>query len=279
METKDGLVYLEETALVTKLESFMIFGGESMLYPERTIRLFRKANALGIPVIELITNGFWGQDKNRAKRLAIKLKEAGVNYVSLSVDAFHLPYIPLEWPSNAALASLAAGIEKVIWNVAVIESREGSNEFDCKTSQILTTLAALPLEAHFNRVLPEGRARTTLTQFFPEQSLEGTCPEAETTLKNPACVTLDCGGWASICWNLSIGNARKERLSKLLVDYNWKDHPVIETLVESGPKGLLKLSDSTGFQFKEGNYIDKCHLCIEVRRFLKPKYPEMFADA
>jgi MoaA/NifB/PqqE/SkfB family radical SAM enzyme len=108
MEVEDGLAYLEETASVAKLESFMIFGGESMLYPERTMRLFHKANALGIPVIEVITDGFWRRDKNRAKKLAIQLKEAGVTYVSVSVDAFHSSYIPLEWPSNAALASLSA---------------------------------------------------------------------------------------------------------------------------------------------------------------------------
>ena len=150
MEVKDGITYLEHTTSVTKLDSFMIFGGESMLYPERAIKLFQKAKELGIPRIELITNGFWGKDNDRAKSLATQLKEAGVNEVLISVDAFHLPYIPLDYPRNVALVSLAAGIDKVAWNVAVLENENASNKFDRQTSEILRVLAPLDLEIHIN---------------------------------------------------------------------------------------------------------------------------------
>lgn len=111
MEVEDGITYLEETTSVTKLDSFMIFEGESMLYPERAIKLFQKAKELGIPKIELITNGFWGKDKNRAQSLATQPKEADVNKVLISVDALHLPHIPLDYPRNVALASLRAHVQ------------------------------------------------------------------------------------------------------------------------------------------------------------------------
>jgi len=276
IEIEDGLTYIEEMTSVTKLESFMIFGGESMLYPERTIELFQKAKALCIPKIELITNGFWGKDGNRAQNLATQLKDAGVNEVLISVDAFHLPHIPLAYPRNAALASLTAGIERVAWNIAIIEGENALNKFDRKTSEILRTLAPLGLEVHTSRVWPQGRARTTLNQFFSKQSLEGKCPEAETALINPACVTINSIGWASICWSLSIGNAKKERLSKMLTNYSWKSHPIIQILVENRPKELVELPEASSFQFKEERYIDRCHLCADIRKFLRPKYPEMF---
>ncbi len=276
MEVEDGITYLEETTSVTKLDSFMIFGGEPMLYPERTIKLFQKANELSIPEIELITNGFWGKDRNQAQSLATQLKDSGVNEVLISVDAFHLPYIPLDYPRNAALASLAAGIERVRWNVAVLESETALNQFDRQTSEIMRVLAPLDLEINVNKVWPQGRARRNLSEFFPKQSLEGRCPEAETALVNPTCVTIDSRGWASICWSLSIGNAKKERLSRMLVNYQWKSHPLIQTLVTNGPKGLIEVPEAGGFQFQEERYIDKCHLCMDIRKFLKPKYPEMF---
>lgn len=275
MKVDDGVTYLEETTSVTKLDSFMIFGGESMLYPERTIKLFQKANELGIPKIELITNGFWGKDRNRAQMLATQLKDAGVNEVLISVDAFHLPYIPLDCPRNAALASLAAGIERVRWNVAILESETPLNQFDRQTSEIMRILAPLGLETHVNKVWPQGRARRNLSEFFSKQSPEGKCPEAETALVNPTCITLDSRGWASICWSLSIGNAKKKLLSKMLTNYNWKNHLIIQTLVTNGPKGLIKLPEASCFQFQEERYIDKCHLCTDIRKFLKPKYPEM----
>lgn len=276
MRVEDGISYLEETASVTKLGSFMIFGGEPMLYPERAVKLFQKANELGVPEIELITNGFWGKDASRAKGLATQLKDAGVNEVLISVDAFHLPHIPLDYPRSAALACQDAGIKRTRWNVAILESDNALNQFDRQTSRIMQILAPLSLEVNANKIWPQGRARRTLSEFFLRQSLEGKCPEAETTLVNPTCVTIDSRGWASICWSLSIGNAKKEPLSKMLMSYHWKNHPIIKTLVENGPKGLVELPESSGFQFQEKKYIDKCHLCMEARNFLKPEYPEMF---
>ena len=276
MEVEDGITYLEETTSVAKLDSFMIFGGEPMLYPEGTFRLFQKANELDIPKIELITNGFWGKDRNRAQILANQLKDAGVNEVNISVDAFHLPYIPLDCPRNAALACLAAGIQRVRWNVAILESENALNQFDRQTSEIMRTLAPLGLEVHVNKVWFQGRARRNLNEFFSKQSLEGECPEAEAALVNPTCITLDSRGWATICWNLSIGNAKKEPLSRMLTNYHWKNYPIIQTLVTNGPRRLIELPEAGDFQFQEERYIDKCHLCTDIRKSLKTKYPEMY---
>jgi molybdenum cofactor biosynthesis enzyme MoaA len=278
MEIEDGLNYLEETTSVTKLDSFMIFGGESMLYPQRAITLFQKAKALGIPKIELITNGSWGSDKRQFQELAIELKNAGVNEVSISVDAFHIQHIPLRFPRTAGLASLAAGIKLVVWNVTIVEDKNAKNQFDQETKKILRTLEPTGIEAHFNKIFPQGRARTSLRQFFPKQNLEGSCPQAEIALINPNCITMDPRGWASTCWSLSIGNAKKTPLSALITNYNWKNHPVTQTLVESGPEGLLKLPETSNFTFNPDIYIDKCHLCWDIRKFLKHKYPEMFVQ-
>ncbi|MDH5451103.1 MAG: radical SAM protein [Candidatus Bathyarchaeota archaeon] len=276
MKVEDGLNYLEETTSVAKLDSFMIFGGESMLYPERVIKLCQKAKELSIPEIELITNGFWGKNVDRARSLATQLKGSGVNEVLISVDAFHLPYLPLDYARNAALACAAAGIRRVRWNIAILESENASNDFDKQTRRIMEILAPLGMEKNVNKVWPQGRARRTLTEFFPKQSLEGKCPKVETALVNPTCVTMDSRGWASICWNLSIGNGKRQPLSKILIGYDWKNHPVIKTLVEHGPKGLLELPEASGFHFEENRYIDKCHLCKDIRKIVKPEYPEMF---
>ncbi len=275
MEIEDGLTYLEETAAVTKLDSFMIFGGEPMLYPERTIKLFQRAKELGIPEIELITNGFWGRDPEKAKTLIFQLNEAGVTDILISVDAFHLPYISLDGPRNVASASLAAGVKRVRWNVAILEGIDAQNKYDRQTRQILKILAPLNLEANF-KIWPQGRAIKNLRSFFPSQSLKGDCPEKETNLVNPNCISLDPSGWASICWSLSIGNAKKVPLSKILTNYHWKTHPIIRALVEKGPRGLIDLPESEGFNFQEEKYIDKCHLCVEIRKFLKTDYPGIF---
>ena len=276
MKVEDGLNYLVETASVTRLDSFMIFGGEAMLYPQSTIRLFQKAKELGIPEIELITNGSWGKDPEEARTLAFQLKEAGVTDVLISVDGFHLPYIPLDWPRNAKTASVEAGIKRVSWNVAVLEGLDAPNEFDRQTRQIVKILEPSNLEVHFNKIWPQGRARHNLRNYFPEQPLGGACPEKETTLVRPNCISLDPAGWASICWNMAIGNTKEVPLSKLLTSYSWEKHPITKTLVEEGPLGLTNLPESEGFRYLEAEYIDKCHLCCELRMFMRRAYPEMY---
>jgi len=276
MEVEDGLGYLEETVAVTRLDSFMIFGGEPMLYPERTIRLFRKANELRIPEIELITNGFWGRDPKTATKLAIELREAGVTDVLISVDAFHLPHIPLDGPRNAALASVDAGINRVRWNIAVLESIDAQNKYDRRTREIAQILEPLDIEMSFNGIWPQGRARTNLKHFFSKQSLEGDCPDKENTLANPTCISMDPAGWASICWYMAIGNAKRTSLSGIVTGYRWDKHPVTRTLVEKGPMGLIDLPECEGFNLQEEDYMDKCHLCCELRRYMQRAYPEMY---
>jgi len=117
MQVKDAHSYLTETTAVSDLKSFMVFGGEPMLYPKRTIAIFSKASQLHIPSIAMITNGVWGRSKPAAEKLAEKLETAGVNKVNISVDAFHIQHMPLEYPMNVALALLKAGIEDVKWKL------------------------------------------------------------------------------------------------------------------------------------------------------------------
>ena len=49
----------------------------------------------GIPVRQLITNGFFSRDGDRIKEAAGRLAQSGVNNLLLSVDAFHQETIPL----------------------------------------------------------------------------------------------------------------------------------------------------------------------------------------
>jgi len=271
MNVRDAYNYLTEAVKVADLESFLVFGGEPMLYPARTTAIFNKAQQMCIPTIEMLTNGIWGKDKKRAERLAKRLKTAGLNSLGISVDAFHLEYIPLEYPRNAAQASTKAGIEKVVWNVAVIESLNAANHYDKMTAHILKELEPVGVEAHVHKVAAAGRALETIPQYFQKTRLEGPC-EGETpmenTLKNLQCLTIEPSGSVEICWHLFIGNAKKTPLSSIINEYDWQRNPLIKTLAEEGPMGLLKQQKPHAGIFDESEYVNKCHLCIELRKRL-----------
>ena len=269
MDVRDAHNYLTETLKVADLQSFMVFGGEPMLYPIRAIGIFKKAHELNIPSIDMLTNGIWGKDKEIAERLAEKLKNAGLNTLGISVDAFHLEHIPLEYPRNAAQASLKATIEKVTWNVAVIESLNAANHYDKMTAHILKELEPVGIEAHVHKVVLAGRALQTIPQYFQKTRLDGPC-EGETpmenTLTNPQCLTIEPSGSVDICWHLSIGNAKETPLSLIISKYDWQENPMIKTLVEEGPMGLLERQKPLADRFNKSECINKCHLCVEVRK-------------
>lgn len=272
MNVEDALDYLVEAASVSRLESFMVFGGEPMLYPELVVALLNEARLLGIPRIDMITNGMWGKDKDTAEKWASRLKNAGLTNVDVSVDAFHARHIPVEHARNAALALLKARVERVNWNVAVIESIESENEYDTKTRQILKELEPLGIETRFVKILPVGRAVKNLGGFFKHEPIHGPCegdPILGNSLTDPNCITIEPNGSVDICWHLAIGNAKEKALSRIISEYDWQKNLLIKTLVEEGPLGLLKLSETREFGFQEDRYIDRCHLCREIRQFLQ----------
>jgi hypothetical protein len=271
MSVRDAHNYLGETAKVADLKSILVFGGEPMLYPTRAIAIFKKAHQLNIPKIDMLTNGAWGKEKAKAKRLAEKLKGAGLNILGVSVDVFHLQFIPLEYPRNAAQAAVEAGIEQVTWNVAVLEALDAANHYDRMTAHILKELEPVGIEARTHKVAPAGRALQTMPQYFQKTALDGPC-EGETpmenTLMNPQCLTIEPSGSVDICWHLSIGNARKKPVSQIINEYDWKKNPITKTLAEEGPLGLLKQHKPHLKHIKKNAYINRCHLCMEVRRTL-----------
>lgn len=273
MEVSDAHNYLSETAKVADLKSFLLFGGEPMLYPTRALAIFKKAQQLGIPKIELLTNGIWGKEKAEAEELAGKLKDSGLNVLGVSVDAFHLQFIPLEYPRNSAEAAVKAGIEQVTWNIAVLESLDGANHYDKLTNHILKELKPVGIEPHVHKVSAAGRALRTMPQYFQKTPLDGPC-EGETpmenTVKNPRSITIEPSGEVDICWDLSIGNAKETPLSRIIGNYDWRKNSMIKTLAEEGPTGLLKQYSSRAGHFKKNAYINKCHLCVEVRKVIDP---------
>jgi len=271
MGVKNAHNYLTEATAVSSVESFMVFGGEPMLYPNRAIAIFKKANELGIPEIEMLTNGVWGKNRENAEKLAIRLKKAGLNTVGISVDAFHLQHIPLEYPQNAALALLKADVENVTWNVTVVESINAKNEYDKKTSKILKTLEPVGIDPQIHKVMSVGRAIRNLRQYLQPTPLDGSCegePPIGNILTNPESICIEPSGEVDVCWHLPIGNAKKKPLSLIISEYDWRKNPTIKILVKEGPMGLVKSAEKHFDRFRGDKYVSKCHLCIEIRKTL-----------
>jgi len=95
-------------------KSVMTFGGEPLLYPEIVYAIHREAMKVGIPVRDVITNGFWSRKAEEIQEIAINLVKSGVNEVSISVDCFHQEFVPLEIVKRAAESLVKAGMAHIM---------------------------------------------------------------------------------------------------------------------------------------------------------------------
>jgi hypothetical protein len=73
---------------------------------------------------------------------------------------------------------------------------------------------------------------------------------------------------SGFCGGLRIGSWRN--LPQILEDFsNGSYPPLIKILIENGSYGLFQFAvDTYGYIPVEEGYVGKCHLCVDVRRYL-----------
>lgn len=119
------------------VESVMTFGGEPLQFPEIVYSIHKEATDSGIPLRQVITNGYWANDVESIGAIARNLVTCGVNDVHVSVDAFHQEHIPIHLVRKAVESLLGEGIEDLAWNPCWVTSEDDDNMYNRKTKSIL----------------------------------------------------------------------------------------------------------------------------------------------
>ncbi|MFW9901897.1 MAG: radical SAM protein [Candidatus Thorarchaeota archaeon] len=277
IKPKEASRYLKELSNMHPLQSVWVHGGEPFLYFDYLEHIIKEANKLGIARKGVITNSFWAKGIENAKKKLRKLKKAGLNALTFSFDFFHQEFIPLEFVKNALIAAVDLEFETIYVDSYFVNDLASENYFNKITKKNLEILGDIE-DVEFHR-LPmgvEGRA-TELREYLdlkPELP-SGECPVPfwiDGDLKNPETIEIDCEGNVTLCPGISIGNTNIQSLTKILNDYDVEKHPILSIVSNEGPIGLLKLAESHGFQHNQ-NFVNECHLCYELRKYLQPFYP------
>ena len=151
-----------------KIQSLMTFGGEPLLYPEDVCRIHEAAKEMGIPQRQMITNGFFSKDVNRIKEVAHMLAKSGLNYIMLSVDAFHQETIPLEPVKYFAECAKKEGI-LVHVHPAWLVSESDNNPYNRKTRELLQEFLQMGIEVSSGNVIfSSGNAVKYLGEYFED---------------------------------------------------------------------------------------------------------------
>lgn len=252
-------------------KSIMTFGGEPLLYPEVVCAIHEEATRAGIPVRDVITDGFWSRRTEKIQQVAAKLAKSGVNSVSISVDCFHQEFIPLKIVKKTAESLVKAGIANVSWNPCWVVSKDHNNVYNRKTKAILKELKNLPVEiSEGNTAQPEGRAIVWLKDFLPPKTKmpKGKCGDLPYTepLDLIHTVYVEPDGRIAICKEFYIGNAFETDIVDIIENYDPFKFPEAKALIENGIVGLTNWASERGVKPDPTGYYNVCHRCTAIRR-------------
>jgi len=266
------------------LKSLTVHGGEPFLNTELLTSVLRKAKELDIENRWVITNSYWAINRIVAEEILSNLKEAGLRSITFSVDAFHQEYTPLEHVKIGIDAAVRIGLDSVAVDSYLLGSEKMMNRYNISTLEFTNELQEYTA-VQFSRYPAtfDGRGADNLAAFVStgQKLPSGKCQFPfwlGGDIRNPEVVEIDFEGNVTLCPGLCIGNAAHESLPQLLTDYDYLRHPVISIIAEQNPIGLLELAKARGYKEERG-FINECHLCYEMRRFLQPHYPEYLTPA
>jgi MoaA/NifB/PqqE/SkfB family radical SAM enzyme len=251
-------------------KSIMTFGGEPLLYPEIVCAIHEQASKLGIPVRDVITNGFWSTKAGKIQEIAQSLAKSGVNEVAISADCFHQEFIPLKTVKKAATSLIEAGIERVRWNPCWVVSKESDNKYNRRTKAILQKLRNPQVEeSEGNSVQPKGRALSSLAEFLPPRVSvpKGKCGDMPYTekLDSVKTISVEPDGRVAVCENFYIGNAFKSDIIGILENYDPFKIPEVKSILERGMDGLVNWAKKRGVEPRPEGYYNICHMCTDLR--------------
>jgi len=252
-QVKDVLKECGEIGTITRI---YFEGGEPFLFYPLLLKGVRTAVEAGFKV-GIVTNCYWATSPPDAEIWLKPLIDAGLTDISLSDDSFHAGSEENLSPKYAAEAAetleLDAGI--ICINPPELNNDRGGNRGE-------------PIVGGGTRF--KGRAADKLTDGLPVKPTGtfNSCDEED--FHNPGRVHVDAFGNVQICQGLSIGNMWETPLSQLMSRYEPQSHPICGCLSRGGPVLLAKEYNVN----LDGEFVDVCHYCFNVRRALIDRFPE-----
>lgn len=258
MTLKNICYILKQAKELGTIQSIYFEGGEPFLYYQVMLKGVQEAAAAGFRV-GMVTNSYWATDIEDAVewlRPFVGLLED----LSVSSDCYHTTEKQNQNAKHAMAAAKKLGIPLGVISIAQPEA-----------SDTASVVGVLPQSE--TGVMYRGRAAEKLVSQASLKRWEEfkTCPFED--LRNPVRLHIDPLGNAHICQGISLGNLFQTPLSEICEWYNPDEHPITGPLLKGGPAELAR---SYEVPCDEG-YADACHLCYEVRRMLRGRFPDILA--
>lgn len=253
---------ISEAAKIPNLRKNVHFaGGEPFLYFPQMLELTRHGVAQGF-TCSIVTNGFWGVNETRAAKMIGSLVESGLKRVELSVDHFHLEFVPA--------ATLSRAIRVMKQHRVTICMRVVTT----KKHQVDETLRQFSMEdlddveINGGALVPTGRAITDVSAdeyYVSPHGGYGSCSDfLNLTIRPDGNVGPCCAG-AENTPSLSLGNVHRDSLDAIVKRV--ARGGFLERVVEEGPSAFFEPLRAAGMGHKiRPQYAGICHACNELFR-------------
>jgi hypothetical protein len=235
-----------------------IEGGEPFLYYATALEALREAKDRGW-LVELLTNAYWATSPEDAPLYLQPFADLGLNKLVVSDDAYHgsedgdsPPKVAMEVARGFGIGTSAISILPALQSVGAAPERPG---------EAITGGA----------VRFRGRAAHDLVEGLPQRPWQEftSCPHEN--LADPVRMHFDALGHAHICQGLLMGNVWQTPLAEMLDSYDGARHPICGPLLRGGPAELARAFDIPHAQ----TYVEECHMCYELRRALRGRFPSL----
>jgi len=277
---EDGVEFLRQLRATDRVVH--ISGGEPMIYYDEVLKICQIAQKENVSPHFIETNASWCVNDDMARKRYEELKDAGVKGMLISCDPYHQAFVlPDRFERAYRWAVEIFGEENVI--AASPSRKELERMAEIGRSE---ALLAEYTRKHTPRL--DGRAGEELARFLPDRPIEELVKDTlwhGGTSGEKSCwkefdpqemweIHIDPYGNIQTCCGIIIGNANQIPLPDMM-ERGFTDNEIIRIVYEEGPFGLLKLAVKFGYKPRKG-YPQKCNLCWEVRKYLRPNFPGTF---
>lgn len=236
-------------------------GGEPFLYFAQMLELAQHGRSQGFGC-SIVTNGFWGVNQARATRMIASLVENGLQRVELSVDHFHLEFLPARTMRQALRVLRDAG---VFICMRVVTTRK--HQVD-ETLRQFTVEDLDGVEVNASGLIPTGRAIREVgadEYYVSREGANGACADfLNLTVRPDGNVGPCCAGGESTP-SLSLGNVRLKPLDQIVTEA--EENRFLKQVVEDGPASFFERLRQAGLGAKiRSEYASICQTCSELFR-------------
>jgi hypothetical protein len=280
---EDGLEFLEQLHATDRC--IHIAGGEALMYYHEVLELCREASKKGIAPHFIETNATWCVNAEVARGRMLELRDAGVQGMLISACPHHQHECPPERYRHCYEASAETFGER---NVAA-----GDHPLEALEEMHAIAVDEERLGEYVRGSTPMlvGRAGEVLAKYVPERTVEELAgdnmwhgPSEDASCRREFDphdmweIHIDPYANLQTCCGIIFGNAHETPLPELMERGFHLDDPLVAAVYERGPVGLLEIAVEKGYE-PRATYPQKCGMCWEIRKFLRPHYPETFGPA